>query len=343
MPWSDVRAINELGGLVHSRAVLLDPPPVLAMAEQMGYDTGAGDYIAIVALIITMALLEVVLLAGPAFAVSARRQARTLALMAACGGTPRQARRVVLASGVVLGAVAALLGAVLGVLLGRRAACRSRRRSATPGSGRSTSTGWRWRSWPRSACSAPSSPPSCRPGSRRGRTSSPCSPDVVVTRRPRPAPRSSGWSCSASASRCRSSGPSRGGEFAIALGAIVAVFGMIFIVPLVVAVIARLSRPLPLVMRYAARDAARHRTRTVPAVAAVAATVAGVVALGIANSSDEAQNRESYEPTLAMGAATVGVDADYDFNTNVATVPDDACGPGRRGPRRRGCRTPSPR
>ena len=65
-----------------------------------------------------MALLEVVLLAGPAFAVGARRQARTLALMAASGGTPRQARRVVLASGVVLGAVAALIGAVLGVLLG---------------------------------------------------------------------------------------------------------------------------------------------------------------------------------------------------------------------------------
>ena len=55
----------------------------------MGYDTGDGDYIAIVALIVAMALLEVVLLAGPAFAVGARRQARTLALMAASGGTPR--------------------------------------------------------------------------------------------------------------------------------------------------------------------------------------------------------------------------------------------------------------
>ena len=39
------------------------------MAEQMGYDTGYGDALAIVALIVTMALLEVVLLAGPAFAV----------------------------------------------------------------------------------------------------------------------------------------------------------------------------------------------------------------------------------------------------------------------------------
>ena len=41
-----------------------------------------------------MALIEVVLLAGPAFAVSARQQQRSLALMAATGGTPKQSRRV---------------------------------------------------------------------------------------------------------------------------------------------------------------------------------------------------------------------------------------------------------
>ena len=53
----------------------------------------------------------------------------------------------------------------------------------------------------------------------------------------------------------------------------------------------RLARRLPLTPRYAARDAARHRTRTVPAVAAVAATVAGVVALGIATTSEELAER----------------------------------------------------
>ena len=116
--WSDVLALNRAGLVVTSRAVLADPPPVQEMAEQMGYDSGYGDALAIVALIVTMALLEVVLLAGPAFAVSARRQARSLALMAATGGTPRQARRVVLASGIVLGALAALAGAVLGVVVG---------------------------------------------------------------------------------------------------------------------------------------------------------------------------------------------------------------------------------
>jgi putative ABC transport system permease protein len=95
------------------------------------------------------------------------------------------------------------------------------------------------------------------------------------------------------------------GEFLIAGAAILAVLGMLFVVPVVVVGVARLARRLPLAPRYAARDAARHRTRTVPAVAAVAATVAGVVALGIAVTSDEAENRGTYTPTLAMGQAAV--------------------------------------
>ncbi len=70
-----------------------------------------------VALVVVMALLEVVLLAGPAFAVIARRMQRSLALMVATGATPRQARRVVLASGLVLGAAGATLGVGLGLLV----------------------------------------------------------------------------------------------------------------------------------------------------------------------------------------------------------------------------------
>ena len=69
--------------------------------------------------------------------------------------------------------------------------------------------------------------------------------------------------------------------------------------------VARVSGRLPLTARYAARDAARHRTRTVPAVAAVAATVAGVVALGIANASDERQNEMTYTPQAQMGTGFV--------------------------------------
>ena len=66
---------------------------------------------------------------------------------------------------------------------------------------------------------------------------------------------------------------------------------MILLIPLVLAGLGKVGGRLPLVLRYAVRDAARHRTRTVPAVAAVAATVAGVVALG-----DRAHLRRGREP-----------------------------------------------
>ncbi len=319
LPWADVLAINAQGGLVYSRAVLEDPPPVLEAAEEMGYDTGYGDYLAIVSLIIVMALLEVVLLAGPAFAVSARRQARTLALMAACGGTPRQARRVVLASGVVLGAAAALIGAVFGVLLGL-ALLPFVQRFSTVWFG-PVEVNWlavaivaafgllsaflaavvpAWLASRQDVVAVLAG----RRGDARPSARTPILGVILL-----------GVGIALSVFGIK------GGEFAIALGAIVAVFGMIFIVPLVVSVIARLAGRLPLVMRYAARDAARHRTRTVPAIAAVAATVAGVVALGIATSSDEAENRETYTPSIAMGAATVRVDSVYGYGANQVTLP----------------------
>ena len=67
-------------------------------------------------------LLEVVLLAGTAFAVGARRQTRELGLVAAGGGTGRHVRRIVLAQGLTLGA----LGAAGGVLAGSAIAIAAR-------------------------------------------------------------------------------------------------------------------------------------------------------------------------------------------------------------------------
>ncbi|MFL6004540.1 MAG: ABC transporter permease, partial [Nocardioides sp.] len=116
--WSDVRALNAIGGTVLSRAVILDPPPNSELPAAVRMSQGTDDaLLAVGALIVVMALIEVVLLAGPAFAVGARRQSRVLALMAATGGTPQQTRRAVLASGIVLGGLGAALGVVLGVVL----------------------------------------------------------------------------------------------------------------------------------------------------------------------------------------------------------------------------------
>ena len=320
--WSDVLALNRAGLVVTSRAVLADPPPVHEMAEQMGYDTGYGDALAIIALVVTMALLEVVLLAGPAFAVSARRQARSLALMAATGGTPRQARRVVLASGIVLGSLAALAGAVLGVVVGWALLPLAQRWSGQwfgP-----LDVDWRIVAAVAafgllSALLAAVVP--ARIASRQ---------DVVAVLAGRRGDRppsartpvlgvlllAAGVALSAYGVSASSSG-----HWFIAIAAIVSVVGMILVVPVVVALVARLSRRLPLALRYAARDAARHRTRTVPAVAAVAATVAGVVTLGIAVSSDEAQNEASYSPSLPLGAAIVNVYPREPMNVDIEPVP----------------------
>lgn len=306
--WSTVLELNEIGGVVTSRAVLADPPDVASMAEQMGYDTGQNEIFAIVALIIVMALIEVVLLAGPAFAVGARRHARTLALIAASGGTPAQSRRVILGSGVVLGLVASGIGLVLGILAGWALLPLVQRfqgewfgpfelpwlylaaivafglvaallASVVPA----------WIASRQDVVAVLAG----RRGDRRPRASTPVVGLVLL-----------GVGIAASAYGAVTS-DSGSGALWIAGSAVVSVLGMILVVPVVVSAVARVSGRLPLTARYAARDAARHRTRTVPAVAAVAATVAGVVALGIANASDERQNEMTYTPQALMGAGFV--------------------------------------
>jgi putative ABC transport system permease protein len=306
--WDQVRAVNRVGGLVLSRAVLLDPPPDSEIpAEIRGYSSVDEAWLAVAVLVVVMALIEVVLLAGPAFAVGARRQSRSLALMAATGGTPAQSRRVVLAGGVVLGSLGALLGVLLGIGFGR----------AVLPAVQQFSDSWFGPfevPWPHlagiagfgllSALLAALVPAwlasrqdvvavlAGRRGDRAPGLRSPILGAVLL-----------GTGVAGAAYGARSTA---NGEYLIAGAAILSVLGMILLVPLVVVGLARLSRRLPLALRYAVRDAARHRTRTVPAVAAVAATVAGVVALGIANASDAAQNEAAYVPSLPVGQAAIG-------------------------------------
>ncbi len=305
--WSDVRRLNAIGALVLSRAVMQDPPPASALpAELQGQGGNDSATLAVLVLVVVMALLEVVLLAGPAFAVGARRQSRNLALMAASGGTPGQSRRVVLAGAIVLGSAAAVTGVVLGVLAAAAALPLVQRLSDA----RLGPFDVPWKHLVvigafglLSAFLAAVVP--ARFASRQ---------DVVAVLAGRRGHRAPGvrspllglvlLGLGIGGAVYGAKRPS-GGEFVIAAAAVVAVLGMILLVPVVVAVLARLSRGLPLPLRYAVRDASRHRTRTVPAVAAVAATVAGVVALGIGISSDELENRRTYQPLLPMGTGSV--------------------------------------
>ena len=314
VPWAQVLAANASGATVLSRAVIEHPPSTDELAPQVrnGFSSGRSQIYAVLALVAVMALLEVVLLAGPAFAVGARRQSRALALIAANGGNPAQARRVVLGSAVVLGTIGAVGGTILGIGLARLLL------PVLQGM-QDTYFGpfqLRWSHLLGIACFGFLSAflAAVVPAWIASRQ------DVVAVLAGRRGDRAAGR---------RSPfvgvlllglgvlgavlGARRGsGEFLIAGAAVLSVFGMIFLVPTVVVATARLGRQLPLALRYAVRDAARHRTRTVPAVAAVAATVAGVVALSIANSSDQAQAKAEYDPQLPVGAAAISLNGSHD-------------------------------
>ncbi|GAB3243453.1 ABC transporter permease [Nocardioides dilutus] len=302
--WETVRELNAIGATVASRAVITDPPPVSEWPESVQGMSSSGDTMAVIVLIVVMALIEVVLLAGPAFAVGARKQQRSLALMAAAGGTPVQTRRVVIGGAIVLGSVAAVLGVALGIGAARALVPLVQERSASylgpfevPWLHLAGVAGFGMLS----AFLAALVPAfiasrqdvvavlAGRRGDRAPSLKSPLLGLVLL-----------GGGIAGSVV-----GATGGGEILIAASAIPAVLGMILLVPLVLVGLGRVGGRLPLVLRYAVRDAARHRTRTVPAVAAVAATVAGVVALGVGLTSDQAENRETYTASVADGVGVV--------------------------------------
>jgi putative ABC transport system permease protein len=305
--WPTVRQLNTHGLYVLSRDVVEHPPPASEVSAKALADSGPDSRaVAVLALVVAMALLEVVLLAGPAFAVGARRQQRSLALIMATGGDRRDVKRAVLSNGVVLGAVAAVAGALGGIV------------AAAVGrpfvQGFSTEVLGPFEVSARdvtlialcgllSAILAAVAPAMLaarqdvvavlagRRGDTRAGRRSPVLGAVLL-----------GGGVALAVFGARDSG---GGEVLITFSAICAVVGMVLLIPLLVSQLGRLARGLPLPARFAVRDAARHRGRTAPAVAAVAATVAGVVALGIGGASDAAERRATYTPSGPMGAAVV--------------------------------------
>lgn len=302
--WEAVRELNAGGLAVLSRAVVHDPPPRREIPEEVRTAQGISDtMVLVVALIVTMIVLEVVLLAGPAFAVGLRRQRRQLALVATGGGAPRQLRAIVLAGGLVLGVTAAALGALAGV--GVAAA-------ATPLLSRSTSMGPFEVPWGQvgtvAALGAGSGVLAALvPAAQAARM------DVVAAlagRRGETRTRR-GWPLVGLVVTAVGVAVTvlavRVGELGIVAGAILTQLGLVVASPWIVGLAGRLAGRFPLPLRLAARDAARNRGRTAPAVAAVTAAVAGVTALAIAGNSDIAERRAEYVPRAPVGTTTVSI------------------------------------
>jgi putative ABC transport system permease protein len=313
--WSDVRTLNTYGLLVQSRQVLIDPPPTAQLdprvARTMSSNQGRWDLVLLIAAL--GLFIETTLLAGPAFAVSAARQRRSLALAAANGAEARQLRRYVLGQAVVLGVVSAAIAVAAGVLL--------------------TLLGLTWWqaahadfvtgpfevSWPRVAgvflCSLVASLVAAllpargiarldivsvlagRSGDRTVHRGLPVVGIVVMA--------ISGvviiWSASGG-------GASRGlNTYFVAGGAVSLVLGSLMLIPALLALVGRLGTHLVLPLRLAARDTARQRARSTPAVAAIMAAVAALTALSVGAASDTRQRELEYQPQSAIGHGRISL------------------------------------
>ncbi len=309
--WPRVRELNQLGLNVVSRAVVTDPPAdwqsSLSHPEAFSYQGSVRTAErAVLVLVVFSLVLEVVLLAGPAFAVGVRRQRRQLALVVATGGGSRDVRRIVLAQALVTGALAAVVAAVAGVPAAALITW------ALPRLRPETSLGPFDVSWTSllaaavlgAAAAVAAAWFPARAAARQ---------EVVavlagrrgVVRSHRGLPVLGAVLLAAGAALALVRGTRPGGEFWVAGGTVVMVLGAIAVLPAVIGAVGRLGRHLPLGLRLATRDSARQRGRTAPAVAAVMAAVAGVTALAIGASSDFAQSRAEYRPRLPAGVTTV--------------------------------------
>jgi putative ABC transport system permease protein len=262
---------------------------------------------ALAMLIAGLGLLEVVLLAGAAFAVGARRQTRELGLIAASGGSPRHVRRIVLAQGLVLGAIGAAVGVAAGIALAiaGRPLWESLDNAQIPV----------WEFSPLeiagaaliglvSGLAAAIVPAA---GAARMRPVDALAERFRTSRRTRRRSIGLGAALVVAGGACGLAGnvliaddfaayarelarvsetgaypsaPTPGAPVALIVGgATLLVAGVVILTPALIGRLAGLGRRLPVAARLAVRDTARHKHRTGPATTAIAVAVAGSVVL----------------------------------------------------------------
>lgn len=307
--WNMVKAANAKGIEVTSRAAILSPPPdseVPYFKKKGPPDAEDRDHtnqlLTIAATIVVLALLEICLLAGPAFAVGARRSRRQLGLVGANGGDRRHIRSIVLSGGLVIGVAAAVVGTVLGIALtlalqpvlegvmGERFGTFTLRPLELLGIGLvAVLTGLMAAIVPAITASRQSVLASLtgRRGVRRANRVLPVIGLIAVAL---------GVAIALYGSMASDS------FLLVAGGSAVAELGVVALTPLLVGAFGRIGGWLPLSPRLALRDAVRNRGRTAPAVAAVLAAVAGSVAVATYAASSDAQDRAQYMAQLPYGS-----------------------------------------
>lgn len=307
--WADVQAWNRHGLYVLSRAVLNDPPTGVAtavgpgLAHRVSQDVTWAGIAALVGVGLT---LLTSLLAGPAFAVSAARQRRTLAL-AACNGAARpQLRRTVLGQAMVLGLGSSIVALALGIGLAWLVVAYQRPRNPDSFIG-PFDIAWAPVSVVVTAAVLSSVISALVPSRGLGKL------DIVAVLRgqnvsPRLRKRSpvAGLVLAAAGSaltlRAATTGDSPN---VMATGAVLLVTGALLIVPLILTVWSWITADAPAALRMATRDAARQRGWATPTVAAILAGAAALSAALVFIASDTARQGQRYVSRTPDGQGVV--------------------------------------
>ena len=313
-----VAAAAQQGVHVVARDVPIEDPERMSLILTEGLVVGLG-----------VAFLQIVMLAGAAFAVSLRRRQRELALLSAAGAEPGDLTRAVLASGILLGGIGALLGfavpwlvlvagrpmlewqfdwslapvpplelgivlvPIVGLLAAVAASVVPARMAARIPLAKALRA--------RDSANVGLDP------AGRGMDGLPVRSAlagvalivagvvflVVYPTGAEEGPGAGGWPI-----------------WALGLAVIVCEVGVVLLAPLVLAGVSRHSRALPLAARLATRDASRNRLRSSFAVAAVAVAVGLLAGCLTWLSSVESAVQDAYRPAAAPGAVVLARSAD---------------------------------
>lgn len=286
---------------VKSRQIQLHPP-----------DVGVGGETALkldlfYAMVGLAVLVETVLLAGPAFAVSAARQRHSLALAGAQGAAREDVRRAVVAHGLVLALASTLAAAALGLSLGALGAFLLTRSNPLRHVEIELPLLWTSLLVMTSVLAAGLAAWWPARGATRLDLMSVLRGQVVSPRVGR------GWPvvgavltvaggaalvAALQVEPLQATIPMLGGATLLGLGAMT-------LVPAVLALVARLSAGAPLAWRLAARDSLRQRSRAVPAVLAIVAAVGVMAATATVQTSATANQERQYAAQLPEGTLAI--------------------------------------
>jgi putative ABC transport system permease protein len=299
LTWAQVKQLNTHGLVAVSRHVLAHPP---SRAERYPEPVGENRFeVGVPGLVGGLAMLEIVLLAGPAFAVGARRRRRDLALVAAAGGTPAHLRRIVLADGVVLGTVAAVAGVVLGV-----AAVAAARPLLEEQLTHDRSGGFRV--FPAALVALAGLAVAAGVLAALVPAWIAARQDVVaalVGRRGITRSRrrwvALGAALVAAGGAVLAAGAWRSSPTIILTALALGELGLVLCTPAAVGLVARAGRWLPLAPRIALRDTARNRAAAAPAISAVMAAVVGSLAVGVMLVASTQRARDDYRSVTRPG------------------------------------------